>query len=459
MGDTLELFQPLCNGAVRVETRTEKLTGDAGFLLLREALDRTALINALAVRLEDPRDPRRITHSLPALLRASVAMIAQGWGDQSDAARLHDDPVLAIAANDRAGVGAAKDALASQATFSRCLDLLSQEKNRAVLETAPLELAARRLRAQGRKPLARITLDIDGLPLSVHGEQPGSAYNGHVRERIHYPLIASCAETGDLLAALLRDGNAGPAQQAATWIPRIVQAAREHLAPEVQVRLDAGFTDGATLAALDAARIPFVGRLRENPVLTRLFDPHRTRGRGRPALQPREWVVEASYQAGSWEQPRRLLIVVQEHPTELFRNAFFLVTSLSREDYSGAQVLALYRRRGKAEAHMGEFKDVIGSSLPCTSRGVASEATVLARSQALLSLRLLAYQLLHVLRTEMEAVTWQGWSLRRLRERVLKAGARLLTHARRITVVIERRAAAHWRRLFLRWKHRAPLPT
>ena len=117
-------------------------------------------------------------------------MIAQGWGDQSDAARLHDDPVLAIAANDRAGVGAAKDALASQATFSRCLDLLSQEKNRAVLETAPLELAARRLRAQGRKRLSRITLDIDGLPLSVHGEQPGSAYNGHVRERIHYPLIA-----------------------------------------------------------------------------------------------------------------------------------------------------------------------------------------------------------------------------------------------------------------------------
>jgi hypothetical protein len=80
--------------------------------------------------LEDPRDPRRITHSLPALLRASVAMIAQGWGDQSDAARLHDDPVLAIAANDRSGVGAAADALASQATFSRCLDLLSREKNR-----------------------------------------------------------------------------------------------------------------------------------------------------------------------------------------------------------------------------------------------------------------------------------------------------------------------------------------
>ena len=82
----------------------------------------------------------------------------------------------------------------------------------------------------------------------MHGEQPGSAYNGHVRERIHYPLIAPCAETGDPLAGLLRDGNAGPAQQVATWIRRIVQVAREHLAPEVQVRLDAGFSDGATLA-------------------------------------------------------------------------------------------------------------------------------------------------------------------------------------------------------------------
>jgi hypothetical protein len=120
--------------------------------------------------------------------------------------------------------------------------MLSREKNRKVLETAPLELAARRLRAQGRKRLSRITIDIaTACRCRRYGEQPGfSAYNGHVRERIHYPLIASCAETGDLLAGLLRDGNAGPAQQAATWIPRIVQAAREHLAPEVQVRLDAG---------------------------------------------------------------------------------------------------------------------------------------------------------------------------------------------------------------------------
>ena len=58
---------------------------------------------------------------------------------------------------------------------------------------------------------------------------------------------------------------------------------------------------------------------------------------------------------------------------------------------------------------MGKFKDVIGSSRPCTSRGAASDATVLAHSQALLSLRLVAYPLLHVC-----APRWGGRDLAKL---------------------------------------------
>ena len=59
MADTLELFRLLCNGSVRLESRTERLTGDAEFLLLREGLDHTAVIDLQALRLEDPRDPSR----------------------------------------------------------------------------------------------------------------------------------------------------------------------------------------------------------------------------------------------------------------------------------------------------------------------------------------------------------------------------------------------------------------
>jgi len=79
------------------------------------------------------------------------------------------------------------------------------------MEFAPLRLAGMRQRS-GRRPRT-LTLDVDGLPQQVHGEQAGSAYNGYVRTRMRYPLIAPCAETGDMLAGLLRAGNAGAAAQ------------------------------------------------------------------------------------------------------------------------------------------------------------------------------------------------------------------------------------------------------
>jgi hypothetical protein len=66
---------------------------------------------------------------------------------------------------------------------------------------------------------------------------------------------------------------------------------------------------------------------------------------------------------------------------------------------------------------------------------------VLARSQALLSVRLLAYQAMHVLRALIERRTGQGWSLRRLRERVLKVAARVQRSGRRLGVVIAHSAA------------------
>ncbi|QGM22386.1 transposase [Spiribacter sp. 2438] len=412
MGETLSLFEPSFNGSVRVETRSERLSGDGGFLLLREVLDDTGLIDHLVGRLHDPRCPERVVHSLPELLREAVAMIAQGWGDQSDAQRLRDDPLLALAGSDRRGVAAAGKTLASQSTFSRLLDLLAQPCNQAVIDTAALELATRRRAAAGAPPAPVMTVDVDGLPL------------------------------------------AAPGAQAAAWIPKLVATLRERgLARQVRCRLDAGFTDGATLEALDQAGIAYLGRLRDNAALDRHFDPHRRRGPGRPAERPREWTEETGYGTESWQRKRRVVMVIQEHPAELFRRCFYIVTNLPASTHSGEQVLALYRRRGKAEGHMGEFKDTIGTSLPCTSRGRASEAEVFARAQALLSLRLLAYELLHVLRAQMEAATGRGWSLRRLRERVLKAAARVQRHARRLHVILERRAATLWRKLLGR-RHR-----
>lgn len=442
MSEKVSFFAPSFNRAVKVESRPEKLSSDTGALLLREVMDRLQLIEDLTALIKDPRDPDRTKHSLSELLRSLLIAQAQGWEDQSDLDLLRDDPVLAISRSDRNGVAAVEKQLASQPTFSRLLDLLSRQQHLEALEFAPLRLAGKRLRNMngGQRPQT-LTLDIDGLPLPVHGEQAGSAYNGHTRSRIHYPLIASCAETGDMLAGLLRPGNAGPAAEADIWIPRLVEQAERHLCHKAQVRLDAGFTDGKTLAALDAHGIGYIGRLKNNPALERLFEPYKYRRPGRHAEKPREWLVDTSYQAKSWSHRRRVLIVVREEPHKLFRDCFFLITNLP---HPPTRLLALYRRRGKAEGHMGEYKNVIGDSLPTTSRGKASDATVLARSQALLSTRLLAYELLHVLRTVLEKQTRQGWSLRRLRESVLKTASRVQSSGRRLIVVLARTATGFW---------------
>jgi len=456
VGETLALFEPSFNRSVKVEARAERLSSDAGAILLREALDRSGIIEDLAAELTDPRDPRFIEHPLPELLRSLVLLFAQGWEDLSDVGPLRTDPVLALARSARRGVGAGGSALASQPTLSRLLDTLARPENAPVIEGAALALAGRRLRAANRgRRRRRLTLDVDGLPLPVHGAQPGSAYNGHVGARIHYPLIASCAETGDMLGALLRPGNAGPAAEAKEWIPQIVASAERELCQHAQVRLDAGFTDGETLEALDARGIGYIGRLRDNAALQRLFDPHRRRGPGRPAERPREWIVERRYRAGSWARERRVLIVVQERPDELFRRCFYLVTNLTAPP---TQLLALYRRRGKAEGHMGELKDGFGASLPSTSRGRASEAVVLARSRAWLALRLLAYELLHWLRAPLERATGEGWSLRRVRERLLKTAARVQRSGRRLIVVLTRAAAQYWRVIFPRLQRPRPAP-
>ena len=71
-----------------------------------------------------------------------------------------------------------------------------------------------------------------------------------------------------------------------------------------------------------------------------------------------------------------------------------------------------------------------------------------AHNEALLLLHLLAYEVMHTGRGVMEMTTRTGWSLRRVRECVLKVGVRIVLHARRVTLVIAETAAAHWQSLW-----------
>lgn len=445
VGETVSSFKPSFNGSVQVESRPERISSDAGALVAREVLERSGVIDWLAGQLIDHRNPLLIQHTLSSQLRTIILQRVQGWIDQADTDALREDPVLALACSDQRGTTPLEKARPSQPTLSRMAKAISVETNRALIHEGLLRLTAWRLRQEPQRQRQVLTLDIDGLPIEVFGEQAGSAFNPYVGKRIYSPLIASIAETGDLVGALLREGQAGPAAEADTWIPNLVKRMRElGICRQVEVRIDAGFTGDPTLTALETAKLRYVGRLTSNSVLERLAAPHLRRPPGRRPVDPREWTHELIYQAESWKQPRRVVLVVQERPDDLFLHHFFLVTSFTEARRSGDELLALYRRRGKAEAHMGELKSVLSPHLSCTCRGSSTYEAVFARNEANLLLSVYAYQVMHAMRRALERKLKEGISLRRLRERYLKVAATVRVHARRITVVIAQSAAELW---------------
>ena len=164
---------------------------------------------------------------------------------------------------------------------------------------------------------------------------------------------------------------------------------------------------------------------------------------------------ELTHQASTWDEPRRVVLVVKERPDDLLLDRFFLVTSISRFQMNGQALLDYYRQRGKAEGHMGELMDVLDPALSSTNRAKShvrgkkpktTEPSVdaFACNEVRLLIAMLAYQVMHVARRAMARATGSAWSLRRLRERVLRDGGRLVISARRMTLILAEAVAPFW---------------
>ena len=232
MGETLQPFTTRFNKSLRVESRAERLTGDAGVVALREIMERSGIVEWMTPQLTDPRRQEDVVHDLASLIRTSVLLAAQGWRDHDDADALRDDPAFRLAISSASGRTPldGPHGLASQPTLSRFTAIMSEPSNMKVLREGALELAARGLRAanSGRR-LPRVTLDVDSIPIEVHSHQPKAEWNGHYNARIYHPLVTSIASrrrrasgttTCDMLDARLRPGNVGTAEGRARRHPR-----------------------------------------------------------------------------------------------------------------------------------------------------------------------------------------------------------------------------------------------
>ena len=144
-----------------------------------------------------------------------------------------------------------------------------------------------------------------------------------------------------------------------------------------------------------------------------------TRPVGRPPNEVRRSYANFTYQAGSWNKPRRVVAKVEWHPGELYPRVGFIVTNMARP---AENVVAFYNKRGTCEQWIKEGKGAIKwTRLSCRS---------FAANAVRLQLHALAYNLGNFLRTLATQEPIKDWSLTSLKEKLIKIDARAVTHGR-----------------------------
>ena len=187
------------------------------------------------------------------------------------------------------------------------------------------------------------------------------------------------------------------------------------------LRADGGFACPELYRYLEEEGFRYAIRLPENPVLQRQLAPLLTRpvdwGQGQTIVQ----YYDLSYQAVSWQRPRRVIAKVHWHWTQLLPQASFVVTNLVATPQA---VVEFYNGRGTAEQWIKEGKYALHWTRLSCHRFVAN--------QVRLALFVLAYNLGNFLRRLALPESIRHWSLRSIQVKLIKIGAKVIKHARHI---------------------------
>jgi hypothetical protein len=130
----------------------------------------------------------------------------------------------------------------------------------------------------------RTVLDMDSTESPVHGQQEGSAYNGHFETVCYHPLFLF-NDHGDCLAEKLRPGNVSSADDWEELLVPEIDASRTK-GPRVAFRADAAFARPAIYEALEARGVGYAIRIQANKVLEVEIEDILFRSPGRPSRKP-----------------------------------------------------------------------------------------------------------------------------------------------------------------------------
>jgi len=269
-------FQLSFNASLKVGFQGSRVTSDGGLILVRELDERLGLEKLIEEHLSDSRQGLNKQFTLTDLLRQSVYSRMAGYEDLNDTLRLAADPTFRLIGSQRIWDRGA--ALTSTLHWFET-ELLTKGENLMGLMALNRETLGQ---TECLDSSDRVVLDMDSSESLVHGEQEGSAYNGHFESVCYHPLFLFNRH-GDCLAAKLRPGNVHSAED---WdellLPEIER--QQKLGKDVVFRADAAFTKPEIYEALEKrgseVRHPDTGQRELGPGYCRVADA--TRGKTEP---------------------------------------------------------------------------------------------------------------------------------------------------------------------------------
>ena len=398
-----------------------RLSSDGGVLLLREIENGLGLAERLSSCMKDARDPLSLRHSLADMIRARMFAIACGYEDCDDLDILRFDPAFKLACGRLSETG---DDLMSQPTLSR-------------LENAP---SWRELGRMGLKMIdlfcdsfpsvpARIVLDIDDTPDTVHGGQQLAFFNAHYDEYVFQPIHIFEATTGKPVLSLLRPGKRPSGKEAARILKHVIRRIRRNWPRvEIMVRGDGHYGTPEVMELLEDQGCGYIFGLPGNARLSKIGQPWCEDVALRRALSDKDTLrrfFQVSYRAKSWSRERK--VVARVEATSKGCDIRFVVTNLPGR----AKVLyeKVYCARGRMENMIKDHKLYTKSDRTSCHRWEANQFRLFLHTGA--------YWLLHRLRQAAPRKSlWRTATFETLRRAFLKVAARIQELKSRVRIAL-----------------------